>query len=60
MNIVTCLPRAKFLHSLINFMRGQKSSFAGSALAAIDEGISVEELSLTKDFRQRIRAGIHS
>ena len=41
-------------------MQGQKSSFAGSALVAIDEGISEEELSLTKDFRQIIRAGIHS
>ena len=38
-------------------MRGQKSSFAGSALVAIDEGISGEESSVTKDFRQRIRTG---
>ena len=30
-----------------------------SALIAIDEGIGAEELSLTADFRQRIRAGIH-
>ena len=36
-------------------MRGLKSSFAGSALLAIDEGISVEELSLTTDLTQRIR-----
>ena len=48
-------------------MQGQKSSFAGenyfepnSALLAIDEGISAEELSLTTDFIQRIRAEIHS
>ena len=48
-------------------MQGQKSSFAGenyfepnSAFLAIDKGISVEELSLTTDFRQRIRAEIHS
>ena len=48
------------MHSLVNFMRGQKSSFAGSALVAFDDGISAEELSLTADFRQRIRAEIHS
>ena len=39
-------------------MQGQKSSFAGenyfepnSAFLAIEEGISAEELSLTKDLR---------
>ena len=48
-------------------MGGQKSFFGGenyfgpnSALVAIDEGISAEELSLTMDFRQRIRARTHS
>ena len=41
-------------------MLGQKSSFAGSALVAIDEGIRAEELSLSKDFRERIRTGMHS
>ena len=30
-----------------------------SALVAIDERIGAEELSLTADFRHRIRAGIH-
>ena len=49
-------------------MRGQKSPSPVKinldqilhSYIAIDEGISVEGLSLTKDFRQRIRAGTQS
>ena len=59
MNIINCLPRLSFAlnHKLYcegRSLRRWKLLWQNSALVVIDEGISVDGLSLTTDFRGRI------